>query len=500
MLNLYSVKSVRKEEELKMQNGTLETALMERAGFGVFSKLQKNLSYLIICGGGNNGGDGFAIAYFLKKEKTKVSVISIKEPKSQASKHFFNLCKTEQVEFLDLETAKTKRFDAIIDCIFGIGLNCEISKPYLEYINFINEKRKESLIISCDVPSGLCADSGLYGGAVAHKTYTIGLRKIGLFINKAKDFAGDIELIDIGLEEVEPCAKLLEEKDFSDILTKRANFSHKNSYGTVGIFGGSVDYSGAPKLSNLSLSAILSGAGIARLIVPYEIQNFVLPYILESTLKTVPSSSGRIIYDEKAIDLALEGLKALAFGMGLTNCEDTQKTLEYILKTKSLNLLIDADGINSLANCVNLLKETRCNVILTPHVKEFSRISGFSVDEIIKNPIERTTAFAKEFGVVVLLKGTSTIITDGAQVFVVNKGTAGLATGGSGDMLSGIIVGLLGYNDVSPKVGALGSFILGLASEIMAKDVCEIAHAPSNLVHYIPKAITEIFNKSNGEL
>ncbi len=493
MLNLYSVEKVRESESFAILNGVLETELMRRAGFGIFSRLDKSLTYLIVCGGGNNGGDGYAVAYYLSKEGAKVSVIKIKEPKSQASINFYNLCRKESVEFIDLETAKTRCFDVILDCIFGIGFSGDIIEPYATFISFINERRKTSKIYSCDVPSGLNSNNGLGGGVIAHKTFSIGLLKQGLYLNKGKDYCGEIELVDIGLKLDCQSAKLVEISDFGSILKKRDNFSHKNHFGTVGILGGSVDYSGAPKLSNLSLLAILSGAGISRLIVPYEIRDFVLPYLLESTLKTLPSINGVIEFDEKSVDLATDGLKALSFGMGLKNVESVQKTLEYILKTKKLSLLIDADGINVLANNLDILKDTKCKVILTPHVKEFSRISGFSVCEILENPFEIAKNFAKEYGVVLLLKGTATIVTDGEEILVINRGTAGLATGGSGDMLSGIITGLLGYNEVSTLTAALGSFILGLASEKMAKDVCEIAHAPSNLIKYIPKAVTEIY-------
>lgn len=287
--------------------------------------------------------------------------------------------------------------------------------------------------------------------------------------------------------------KVLEKEDIKCLFPKRDENSHKGNFGYVGIMGGCIEYSGAVKLANLSSSSLVSGAGVVRLIIPKEIEVSVMPYLLEQTLFPIESKNGHMLFDENIIDKALEKLKALAIGMGWGESIDNEKILRYILETKDIPVVIDADGLNTLAKMdKSILNKTKCKVILTPHLKEFSRISGYSLEEIENNKEKLATDFAKKYNVILLLKGHKTIVTNGEETYLVNRGCPGMATAGSGDVLSGILVGILGYNEPNVLTIAGGAYLAGLAGEIAQKNLNDISMRASDTISKIPEAINEI--------
>ncbi len=286
----------------------------------------------------------------------------------------------------------------------------------------------------------------------------------------------------------------LKKEDIRNIFHKRDENSNKGNFGYVGIMGGCIEYSGAIKLANLSSSALTSGAGVVRLIVPKEIANGVMPYLLEQTLFTIESKDGHMIFNEEEIDKSLEKLKALAIGMGWGESNENEKILRYILETKDIPVVIDADGLNTLAKIdKSILNRTKCKVILTPHPKEFERISGYDFEDIKTNPQELAVEFAKQYdNVILLLKGHTTTVTDGKTTYLVKRGCAGMATAGSGDVLSGILVGLLGYNEPTVLTISAGAYLAGLAGEIAEKELNDISMKASDTISKIPEAINEI--------
>ena len=287
--------------------------------------------------------------------------------------------------------------------------------------------------------------------------------------------------------------KVLEKEDIKCLFPKRDENSHKGNFGYVGIMGGCIEYSGAVKLANLSSSSLVSGAGVVRLIIPKEIEVSVMPYLLEQTLFLVESQDGHMLFDKNIIDKSLEKLKALAIGMGWGETTDNEKILKYILKTKDIPIVIDADGLNTLAKMdKSVLNKTKCKVILTPHLKEFSRISGYSLDEIENNKEKLSAEKKKKYNVILLLKGHETIITNGKETYLVNRGCPGMATAGSGDVLSGILVGILGYNEPNVLTIAGGAYLAGLAGELAQNNLNDISMRASDTISKIPEAINEI--------
>lgn len=285
----------------------------------------------------------------------------------------------------------------------------------------------------------------------------------------------------------------LKKEDIKSIFPKRDENSNKGNFGYVGIMGGCIEYSGAVKLANLSCASLTSGCGVVRLIVPKEIANGVMPYLLEQTLFTIESKDGHMIFDKEKIDKSLEKLKAIAIGMGWGESSDNEKILSYILETKDIPVVIDADGLNTLAKMdKSILNKTKCKVILTPHPKEFERISGYDIEDIKNNPQELAINFANEYNVILLLKGHTTTVTDGKTTYLVKRGCAGMATAGSGDVLSGILVGILGYNEANVLSIAAGAYLAGMAGEMSEKELNDISMKASDTISKIPEAINEI--------
>ena len=287
-----------------------------------------------------------------------------------------------------------------------------------------------------------------------------------------------------------------EMRDVKRILGERERSSHKGNFGYVGLVGGCARYSGAVKLASLSLCAMRSGAGVARVMVPKSIVGAVSALTVVQTVFPLPDKEGYIKYNKDAYREAIGGLKAVAFGMGLGLGGDNLDYLKALLQ-EPITLIIDADGLNTLAQNLELLSDKKASVLITPHVKEFARLSGLTVDEVLANPIANAVDFANRYGVVVLLKGADTVITDGNKVYVNVRGTVGMATAGSGDVLSGILVGLAGYIDNLLEIGIAGAYVNGLAGEIALANNNNnaISMIATDTAEAVKEAISTILNK-----
>lgn len=281
--------------------------------------------------------------------------------------------------------------------------------------------------------------------------------------------------------------KMIKEIEFADIkeyFFKRDKEANKGDFGKVGILGGSVKYSGAIKLANMSLCALRSGCGLVRVIVPKEITSSVSPYLLEQTMYPYESL--------KDIQEAIKDLDVLAIGMGWDHDEKHFIILKTILENFQEILIIDADGLNTLVDHLDLLVGSKANIILTPHLKEFSRLTRKTVREIKKDEICIAKDFAAYCYVTLVLKGHTTIVTDGAQVYLCECGGPGMATSGSGDVLSGVLAGILAYQDCSLLSVSAAVMLNGLAGEIAEEKNTDISMIASDTIHCIPEAIKKI--------
>ena len=275
-------------------------------------------------------------------------------------------------------------------------------------------------------------------------------------------------------------------EDIKNLFLKREKDTNKGDFGKVGILGGSINYSGAIKLATMSLASLRSGCGLVKVIIPDEIVSSLSPILLEQILFPYKNLED--------IKKSIKDLDSLAIGMGWESNENHLPILKDILENFQGNLVIDADGLNTLVNHVEILRTSQANIVLTPHLKEFSRLTSLSIEEIEKNKIEIAKSFAKENHVILLLKGSTTIVTNGIDVYLINYGTPGMATSGSGDVLSGILAGLLGYLDYNLLSVSAGAIVNGLAGELAEEKNTDISMIASDTIKCIPAAIKKIRN------
>ena len=495
MQTVTSVGVMRQSDASTIEAGISGLELMYRAGKAIFESFSWQGKTAIVCGAGNNAGDGYVLATLLQKAGVDCSVILLSERFSEEGRYYFNQCKSMGVEICFYrEFIDFAEYTEIVDCIFGTGFSGEVDGIYADVIQKINRSGKK--VISVDINSGLCGNNG-QGKIVVNSdlTLSIGFYQYGHFLGKAKDVMIEKRNLDIGIGLCGDAARLVEASDFGEVLKKRMQFSHKGDYGYVALLGGCREYAGAVKLANLSCAALRAGCGVATLIVPDSIANSVAPYLLESTLAVLPDEQGHLLPDFVALDRILVRQNALAIGMGWGKNAYHADILKHILKNYSIPLVIDADGLNTLAEMDELfLQSSQCNILLTPHLKEFSRLSGHTVEEILVSPIELAREYAARNHVTLLLKGPCTVITDGEEVLLCDRGSAGMATAGSGDVLSGILVGLLGFAPLTPLTAACGAYIAGLAGEMAEHEINEISMLASDTVRNVGKAITSILN------
>ena len=275
-------------------------------------------------------------------------------------------------------------------------------------------------------------------------------------------------------------------EDIKNLFLKREKDTNKGDFGKVGILGGSINYSGAIKLATMSLASLRSGCGLVKVIIPDEIVSLLSPVLLEQTLFPYKNLED--------IKKSIKDLDSLAIGMGWGSNENHLPILKDILENFQGNLVIDADGLNTLVNHVEILRTSQANIVLTPHLKEFSRLTSLSIEEIEKNKMEIAKSFAKENHVILLLKGSTTIVTNGIDAYLINYGTPGMATSGSGDVLSGILAGLLGYLDYNLLSVSAGAIVNGLAGELAEEKNTDISMIASDTIKCIPAAIKKIRN------
>ena len=385
-----------------------------------------------------------------------------------------------------------------MDCIFGTGFRGGAEGIFADAINAINASG--GYVISVDINSGMNGDNGMGEPCVVSDlTVSIGFYKYGHFLGNAKDVIGGLTNADIGIGLYGKAAHLVEAKDLTELLKPRKQNSHKGNYGYVSVLGGCASYAGAVKLAGMSAAALRAGCGVSQVIVPQSLAAGISPYLLESTLATLPDQNGHAVCDPVAIDSALRGHRALAIGMGWGRSDENFKILSHLLKHYEIPIVIDADAINCLAeNDRDILKRTRCRVVLTPHAKEMERLSGVSMGEILADPVGTAERFAREYGVILLLKGATTVVTDGEESYLVDRGCAGMATAGSGDVLSGVLAGLLGHCPCTPLTVACGAYLAGRAGELAEKDSNPVSMTSSDTVAHLGAAVSELLTANKN--
>lgn len=498
---------IRKFDEIAIVNYGIDgTVLMENAGGGAARIIMDDLrgvkgSVAIVAGQGNNGGDGFVTARHMINSGRRVRVFFIGQRdrlKGDAKKNFEILVKmgagvTDMPRDGDVENLSEylRGRAAVIDALFGTGLDREITGRYRRAIEMINNSQLP--VYSLDLPSGIDADTGLPLGICvrAGKTITFAYLKRGLVIYPGAEFAGDVSVIDIGaprdiVEKTGYDGETIEETVLGSWLRPRKPDSHKGTYGHVLIAAGSEGKAGAALMA--SLAALRSGSGLVTIAAQ------------ESVAKAIESSKPFEVmmepFDPYAPDSLLElieGKDAVAFGPGCGVNDRMGKVLEACLSSCRAPLVIDADGLTLLAKNTSMLDGLSFPVILTPHPGEMVRLTGAAKDEIQAFRIPVSREFAGRTGTTLILKGARTVIADPqGRVFVNPSGNPGMASGGMGDVLTGQIVSFCGQGYSPLEASCLSVFIHGRAGDRAREVKGESGLIATDVIDLIPDVMKDL--------
>ncbi len=433
----------------------------------------KNKKVAVICGNGNNGGDGFVIANNLLKIGADVSVfLPLGSPKTDTAKYYFLLL-PQNIIFNDF----CGEFDFIIDAIFGIGLCRALSSDIINLIESLN--RQNAVRIAIDIPSGIDCDTGLALGAAfkADLTITFISPKPCFYLPCNDDYFGKVEVADIGVKPLESYLKLL----LAPVLPDRPKNSHKGTFGTALLICGSYGMAGAAILA--TRACIKSGVGIAKCLLPKSIYPILTTAIPEAVCLPKPQTIKGGLSSFINLKPALHKTNAVLFGCGLSNTSHTLRLLKKLIKNANCPIVIDADGINALARCIDLLKKANASIILTPHPAEMARLLKCDTKTVEQNRIEIATDFAKKYNCILVLKGTNTLIADpSGEVYINTLGNSGMATGGSGDVLSGITVSLLAQGMSPVDAAKAAVYLHSLSADNAVKITGEAALTPSDMI------------------
>lgn len=496
MIKVVSVENMRISDAYTIKNEISGKELMYKAGKAIYDKINWYGNIVICSGYGNNAGDGYVLANLLHKNGFNVKIYILDEKFTTDSKYYYDECINNNISVtLVDDDCNFDEFDIIVDAIFGTGFRGSIPKKIANLIDKINSSKK--YVISIDINSGLNGNSGICEKCIESDiTISIGDYKAGHFLNMAKDVIKEHTNVDIGIKLQDNPFYLLEDIDIKDIFKERNNYTNKSTYGYISIIGGSVNYTGSIKLATIANASMRSGAGVVTIAIPEDIKDIVMPYVLESTIMPLPSENGCIKFDKVVLDKLILKNKTICIGMGMQNNIHTQNIIKYLLEHYQGNLIIDADGLNALQFIdEKIIQTSKCKKVFTPHMGEFSRISHMTISEINENPIKYLKEYAENTKSICLLKGPTTIVTDGDKVYLVDKGCAGMATAGSGDVLAGILSACVSYenSDLLLKV-ASGVYLNGVAGMLAQEEYTDISMLASDTVMKIPEAI-KIFRK-----
>lgn len=464
MKYIYSHKEAKAIDTHAIQTvGMSGIVLMEKAAMSAAAVLTerepKSARILAVCGTGNNGGDGIAVARILHEMgyQTAVTVIGQPEHMTEETKRQLAIAVGCQVPILPLTSVTDGQFDVMLDGIFGIGLSRDVEDPYEQVIGDMNASGAK--IYALDIPSGIHAGTGnvMKTAIQAACTVTFGVNKRGLVLYPGCTYAGDVIVADIGFSKistasVQPALYCYEAADLYRELPVRPAQSHKGTFGRVLIVAGSETMSGACFLA--AKAAYRSGAGLVRVISTEnnrEVLLSALPEILFSSREEIAEG--------------ISWADAVVIGPGLGLTEDAMELVKYVLENSPVPTVIDGDAIRLCGQITDTLTD---NFILTPHVKEMSYLTGMSVGELRQDIVGTTLDTAEQFGCILAQKDARTVVSDGTECYINLSGNNGMATGGSGDVLAGMIGGFLGQGMDPFAAAKLGVYLHGLAGDRQA--------------------------------
>ncbi len=484
--------------------------LMENAGAGVARLIDERFpddaerGVVILCGPGNNGGDGFVIARHLFNLGCEVELFLL-----GASEKLRGDAKTNHAiaANMDLPIAEVKkaadllkvrsalsRAGLVVDALFGTGLDRPIEGLGAELINLVNKSKLP--VVAVDIPSGLSADTGKpWEPAIrADLTATFALAKLGHYLLPGSSLCGQVEIVDISLpqillREIEVNHRLIDTMDVLALFVPRDPEGHKGDYGHAAVIGGSRGMSGAVVMA--TTAAVRSGAGLVTAVVPEPLLPIAESSLLESLKAGLPADPNGL-FSADALEPALElavGKSVLAIGPGLGRSPGVTALVHGLARKALAHLVVDADGLNALVGALHLLPKKGREVVLTPHPGEAARLLNMTVADVQDDRLAAARELARRSKSVVVLKGARTLVAEPrGQVWINPTGNAGMATGGMGDVLTGMIAGFIAEGVPPLRAAIAGVYLHGLAGDLARNDLGEHALTAGSVLSRLPAA------------
>ncbi|MGC8796966.1 NAD(P)H-hydrate dehydratase [Thermodesulfovibrio sp.] len=484
--------------------GIPSMVLMERAALTVSKHVLKfnPENVIVLAGPGNNGGDGIACARLLKNKIKNIKIFQLfsEDKLSKDCKAQLDIAKKFGVPVVEgyPKDDEILSADVVIDAIFGTGLKRAIEGELAQFIEKLNSFQK--FIVAVDIPSGVSSDTGEVLGVAlkANTTVTFGLPKRGHLLFPGRGCTGELFVEDIGfpqeLTESENLKICTIEPSFARLLIPpRPKYSHKTKYGHVLVIAGSTGKTGAALMT--SKAALRTGSGLVTMAVPAALKVVFQSKVLEEMLLPLACTTNTLSKQAlpEILDFINERANVVAFGPGVGVNEDIEVILKALIEQCPCPIVIDADGITVLGRIINILEKATSQIVLTPHPGELSRLINISVKEIEKQRIDIAQKVAKQLNVVLVLKGVPTVVAEPqGWVYLNTTGNPGMATGGSGDVLTGIIASLIGQGLTPFYASVLGVYLHGLSGDIAARAKGYHGLIAGDIIESIPEAFIEL--------
>jgi NAD(P)H-hydrate epimerase len=481
--------------------------LMENAGAGTVRFIEREIGPLadkritIVCGKGNNGGDGFVIARELRARGAAVGVYLAGHRDDVSGDARANLDRLGREGVIELADGRSigelvqamAKSDLVVDAVFGTGFEGVprgLSGTVIGQFNLCGRP-----VLAVDVPSGLNATTGLAEGECVRATWTctMGLPKRGFYLHPGREYVGEVHVVDIGvppavIEAMGLKENVLTRDEAADLLPDRPSEAHKGTFGKIVVVAGSVGYTGAAALA--SESALRSGAGLVTLGIPESLNDILEAKLTEVITRPLPETGSRALSADAlpAVREMLAAADALALGPGLSRDPGTQKLVREIVSEVEIPCVVDADGLNALSPEAVGARTGTAPLVLTPHPGEMSRLAGRSIDDIQGRREDAARELAVKTRATVVLKGAATVTADSdGEAYLNPTGNSGLASGGTGDVLTGVVAALLGRGLSGIDAGALAAYIHGEAGDAAAADVGEISMIAGDVLARLPR-------------
>lgn len=503
MLILNNAQTKRLEDSAVEKGGIAHIKLMENAGTAAFRFINERLgvnnkSVAVVCGRGNNGGDGFAVAKRMLDGGAKVRVmLALGQPTTEDACQLLRESEEVGIKTLSyvedegerLEFTKTiEAADIIVDAIFGVGFHGTVSDSLKNVIDMINNAR--GTVVSIDVPSGVDSDSGEVAGPCVRADYTVtfSTMKPGHVIYPAVDYCGHVHVAAIGIDErmiheQEHHIATIDYQTVKNAFPMRGRNTHKGTFGKLLCVCGSMGMAGSATFAGKA--AVMSGVGMVEMAVPTGIYPIVAANLVDPVYILLESNAAGTV-SAASLPLILEkmqGASAVMIGCGMGKGQDVQEVVEGVIRASEVPIIIDADGLNAIKDNLGVLGEAKAPIVMTPHPGEMARLVGKTNDEVQSQRLEVASSFAMTYGVYLVLKGANTVCAcpDG-RVAINLTGNPGMSKSGSGDVLAGLLGSLLAQG-MEPEAAATAAVhIHGMAGDKAAEIFSQHAMTANDII------------------